>query len=421
MRIAVYDPSPRICGPATMVPLLISGFRELGCDAESVVFTKSGKRRLSWGRIEPEKGSTMSLQYSPDRCEPLALAGPVFDEYDLVVLIEVVCPPLDGTDDVWPEYVEALAASETPFTTAVHGRYVFEESDPVPEGFQPKAACPFVSDLLNLENFSGFLLEFIGRDLASERCAALRKCRRAWAPLPYRLRVEDYKYSERIDKTICTLGRTTRRKYKHYVNWARIAGHLTDWDIVHAGGCVATHGPSESYILYEQLIEAGWVGEREPGTRRNVKWEAWHPEWTDNGAIRFEGTYGHPREVVPPGAQVFCGLTDENYSGGLHEFGTLEAIDCGMVPVVPKSFRVEDSAIRQVFLPFWLSGHHGRGSYDLSQDELAQQRCEWLAMCCEEALEMRNESLVTANREAVAREHAPVIACEAYLKGVGLR
>ena len=91
--------------------------------------------------------------------------------------------------------------------------------------------------------------------------------------------------------------------------------------------------PSESYRLYEQLVLAGFSGDRPEGTQRSVPWVA----EKGDARVHYYGAYGHPREAVLDtyhGVDVFVGLTDEEFSGRQLECSTLEAIDCGCVPVI---------------------------------------------------------------------------------------
>src|SRR5262245_47341369 len=222
MKIAIYEPEPRICGPDTWADALRWGFRELGHDCSIVTFTKSGKRSPAWGRVEPDKSSSLSCAMTVDRVEKYDDAGKVLDGYNLVILTDLKTATRDNETlkDPFldrPKYIDVLEATKTKWTSAMHGRWYWAAPDPTPEGLQEKSGSPFLHDLLNLKNFSGFLLSH-ANDF-DRYSTVLQHIRRRVVPLPYRLKHLEH---ESVEKTadygllrFATIGRVIPTKHRH--------------------------------------------------------------------------------------------------------------------------------------------------------------------------------------------------------------
>jgi hypothetical protein len=341
MRIAIYEPSPRICGPDTWAQHLKIGFEELGHACQIVSFTNNGKAPPRWGRVERAKSSSMSCAMQVNRVNKFDDAGEVLDEYDLIVLTDVKTPMHDNAalDDPMldePQYISVLKQTKTPWTSALHGRWYFAHPDPIPQGLSERSGSPFIHDLLALPNFSDFLISH-ARDFA-RYCPALQAVEKELSPLPFRPRElpVNTPRDDRFAKSLAVIGRMIPTKHRHFVNEILTRGHLPGWVAHYGGACSCTHGPSETYIMTEQLTERGWTTNWGDDGVRKTK-----PFTANNGANRcviiYHGAYTDPREVLTR-ARCHVGITDCDFSGGLFEFATLEAIESGCFPVITTPF-----------------------------------------------------------------------------------
>ena len=254
-KIAIYEPDPRICGPGTWSKHLAAGFRMNGCECDVVSFTKSGKRKLRWGRCVPDKGQAQSSPLDPTRCARIKDAKEVLDEYDLVILPEPKSPTDDfaaqkNYDDE-PEYVRILGSTRTPWATALHGKYYYEP-DEAPRGLAENRGTPYLEQLLTLKNFTGFAVEHAPDGQFAQHSKRLREdVRRVYSPLPFELSVtqDEIKAARKKTPTLVVLGRVTKIKYRHYVNHMVITGRLRGWHVIYAGGSSCQQGPNEAYML----------------------------------------------------------------------------------------------------------------------------------------------------------------------------
>lgn len=417
-RVAIYEPDPRICGPDSWARHLRDGFRELGVECDVVTFTRSGKRKTSWGRVVRDRGQGQSCSLDPDKVFPVEMGGAALDDYDLVVLTDVKCPTQDKPaykrGEAWPEYVDILAGTETPWTSALHGKWYFEE-DELPDGVNVERGSPYLGDLLGLANFTGFLIEHAALGTYCQHSARLRATRRVYHPLPYKLQVSLENACIMMQRRVlCSLGRVTKVKYKHYISQCIIAGMLPNWQVIYAGGSSCQIGPNESYQLYEQCVRAGLSPhQREGGAKSAYPWVA--------GPVQYYGMYQQASEIAL-GCKVHVGITDYKFSGGLLEFSTLEAIDCGCIPVVAQDFVPpygDEMCIES--LPYDLHGHHGvisedgKQIIDCSHDPYITMVCFDLAACIQNAALARREATIKQNRDVLQRYHDPKIHAREYL------
>jgi hypothetical protein len=126
MRVAVFEPYPRMCGVSTWTWHAAQGFRDLGHHCDVVTFTKSGKPRKTTSIRRDGVTFAMGWQWWHEAADVTAKfddAPSVLDKYDLVVLNE----PKNGTADRdaareqrLPEYIEALSRTQTPWMTILH-------------------------------------------------------------------------------------------------------------------------------------------------------------------------------------------------------------------------------------------------------------------------------------------------------------
>lgn len=366
-KIAIYEPSPRICGPDSWAQYMRAGFRAVGAECHLVTLTKGGKSRVKWGRVERESGLVASCTLVPDRVGKNEFAGEFFDEYDLIVLTDVKTPDHDkiarNEYEPWPQYVENLLQTSTPWTSALHGRLYFEPHEG-PQGQDEMRGSPYLAELMTLKNFAGFLLDHCVDERFVTWSARLRETLRIHMPLPYVLSCDDDEITRDHDDTVCAIGRVTQIKYRHLLNelaW-RDGWPLDHCTIFYGGAASTTYGPCESYELYEQLVGSEkslnprpWTGRREKGVRSNTVWEARNER--TRSRVEYLGAYDHPKEVCLR-ASIHVGITDSLFSGGLCEFSTMEAIDAGCFPIVSRPFEVPQLDLESTVVP---RDFHGMG------------------------------------------------------------
>lgn len=450
MKIAIYEPDPRICGPDSWASYVRSGFRGIGCECDVVTFNKTGKARAKWGRVQRETGLVSSCTLVPDRVGRIDLAEEVLDEYDLVVLTDVKCPSQDkkATDDFdpWPTYVECLLHTKTPWTSALHGRlyyaeHEYEEHEELRSSGGKNAALrgsPFIGELTSLKNFSGFLLDHCVDDRFVTWCEVLRNAERVHLPLPYVLRYDDgdvrrfRRQTNPESRWVGTIGRMTQIKFRHLLN-EMVYRDLWPWptaNLVYGGATSVTYGPSESFELYEQIMgrpddernppSDEWVGTREGGVRSNTVWRA-EREYPP-AVVEYRGAYEHPMEVAGD-IDIHVGITDHVFSGGLCEFSTMEAIDCGCFPVISEPFDA-GLGLEQVVIP---RAYHGVGLSAMITSRRKPEKYPDVPTMFQELRDAllaagaaRSEETVRHNRTVLAERCDPRIHARAFLEGVGL-
>src|SRR3990172_686238 len=112
MKIAIYDPNPRICGPTTWAHQLKAGFIDLGHECQVVTATSSGKPRVAWG---PEnKSVSYGARWSPwvpDATFNRSGLVQYLNSCQLVILTEPKIPAVDRAafkEGKFPLYIEAM-------------------------------------------------------------------------------------------------------------------------------------------------------------------------------------------------------------------------------------------------------------------------------------------------------------------------
>lgn len=315
MKVAIYEPEPRVCGPVAMVQPVIDGLRANRAQADFISFTKSGRARVSWG---DERPGLRWWNTGVDRVEKVSNAAEVLREYDFVFLTEGRHISQDKAairDGGLPEYLQVLKDSGVPFTTMF---------------FAPQyngKLAPFLGELAALDNFAGFVMAqkkaFVGdaiRDIAH-----VVEMPFAYTP---RHRVDDpVTYYDNI--TFAMGGRVVPNKGQQmlmrYADYAPLAGANIDiW-----GGSSVGIGPSSTLKMYEMMLEHGWEGNRVAAAP--MKPEPYTLVKGDS-TVRYLGNYSDPVETLS-GYHIVPDITSHKYTEGL-EFVTLEAMDAGCLPVV---------------------------------------------------------------------------------------
>lgn len=420
MKLAIYEPQPRICGPCTWAGQLRLGARELGHECDVVTFMKSGKPRKKWGRVLRENGADDSCVLAPDRCERLDLAGQTLDEYDLVIMTDIKVPLHDKTAmrlDELPEYVEVLSVTDTPFVASLHETKYYEEHE-VPKGMTAVSGSPFVGELLALPNFCGKLLtpslDFV------QHCERVRRVTEGpVVTSPYRVRhsVDELVaiWREKRDNTVCLLSRSLPSKHWHVITEAAIEGMLNHWQVTLAGACNATLSPSYTFELYERLTEVGYGGDRRGGVCNTTSWRA---AFGELASIFYYGAYADPMEGAK-WSRVFVSLSDCKYSGGLNEFTVMESIDCACAPVITQPFWPH--AGTELELTVIPRGFTGCSMKSLIEREDRMEILNDVVLAIHEA-DRASQSMdrAVSNLETLRREHDPRLVCQRLIEAAGL-
>lgn len=427
-KIAIFEPDPRICGPDAWTQFMRNGFRRVGCECDVVTFTKKGDPRTKWGRILKEEGLIASCTLVPDRVARYRDAGEVLNEYDLVVLSDLKTASCDKDADEkcepWPTYVEALLQTDTRWTSALHGRLYYEPHEkhehPELSRADEMRGAPFLRELMELENFAGFLLDHGVDDRFVTFSERLRNTKRHYLPLPFELQCTDEQACrERTTSvpTTCALGRVTQIKYRHVISELAIRG-MWPWDgswVLYAGAASTTWGPSESYELFEQLTKAGWNGTREGGVRSTKVWRAGPPD--GSMVIEYLGAYERAQDVALQ-AHIHVGITDSLFSGGICEFSTMESIDGGCVPIISEPFVVPCLKFEQAVIP---RSFHGIGVSTVGKHPDVPQILEELRSALLEASQLSGrDEIVRYNRQVLREQCDPTIHARAILELAGL-
>lgn len=442
-KTAIFMPKPQLCGPGTWCRYLRSGFLNIGEECDVVTFTKSGKPRASFGRIQQYKGSDANCTLLPDVVGDSSMTYEVLDKYDLIVLDQVKTAyqdkkAIDRGDD--PFYIESLAMTDVPFCSALHGKYYWESHE-TPKGRRPIQGTPFIRDLLSLSNFTGFLLDH-ARDFDSN-CEILRKLapaeNRAKLALPYRLNVTDdwAMKTEQRQYTIGCNGRITGAKNRGLI-WRALNTIGAKGSVVFRGASSVTNSACEAYLIYKRMHDIGYRGWREETNADTGLGPVQRPlPWTvEKEGLRFE--FNGAFDSVWKGfgdMQVHLSVTDCGFSGGLLEFSTLEAMDAGCICIITKEFlpdyplttgpfgSVGDSSVGPPPGIVVMDIGVEFGESKKFQEESGELFCEQLARALDEAACMysdpnRRRELVAANREWIRKHCDPKQHAAAILEGV---
>ena len=353
MKIAIFEPDPRVCGPSSWAYHLRDGYRELGHESDVVSATKSGRTHSHWGNTKPG-GKWWSV--APDKVGRFDDIHHLLDSYDFIILPEPKSPLSDKLAEKenkaaqeeydsrdpngiyngdfpikkLPWYVEALARTRTPFTTALHGNVYAGRY------------APFAKTILELPNFCGKLI--VHSDYSWQSDPFIASVPGFKSILPYKMKNAIDAPFPRGGRTAGITGRFMFNKGSHIPGLAGI--YLPpDVTIEIWGSCSTGRGPSLTFNLYEELKPlAGKNYKRYHNSDMN------HPKANEDGNIvqpfpydvrpeggalvRYLGNYTDPVGVCSR-LQVHIDLTGKKYSGGLTEYVTMEAMDAGSICITP--------------------------------------------------------------------------------------
>lgn len=340
MKVAVYEPFPRMCGVTKWTFEVAQGFRSLGHEADVVSFTLSGrarvtnKQRRAFGSIG---GGWHWWPEKPDRTEKYEDAAAVLDEYDLIVLNE----PKNGTIDrdtkrlqtELPKYAEVLAKTKTPWMTILHAPQY------------DKKRAPYLDRVLEAGNFTGVVIEHQGKSYESGAWAfdGRIKLVQPWPWLPYSRHTEPSTVQR--GWKVGLGGRMTPNKGSATLAYVSdgFPSHLTTHLFGTESGGAA---PASSYFLWEALTKNGnWRGVRrgeqtEPDEWGNYGdkiycWPWWVAQENELGNHIIEFTAGYDNQFDAwAECAIGVNLTGSNFAVGL-EYTSLEAMDAGCAIILP--------------------------------------------------------------------------------------
>ncbi len=345
MKIAIFEPDPRVCGPSSWAYHLRDGYRELGHEADVVSATKSGRTHSHWGNVKPG-GKWWSV--APDKVARFDDVHYLLDSYDFIILPEPKSPLSDKQTEkanklaaeeagegenalyLYPWYVEALMKTRTPFTTALHGNVYAGRY------------APFAKTILELPNFCGKLI--VHSDYSWESDPFINSIPGFKSILPYKMKNE---VDASFPRGLRTAGITGRFMFNKGSHIPGLAGQFLPEDVTVEiwGSCSTGRGPSLTFNHYEVLKPlAGKNYKRYHNSDMN------HPKANEDGNIvqpfkydvrpeggalvRYLGNYTDPVGVCSR-LGVHIDLTGKKYSGGLTEYVTMEAMDAGSVCITP--------------------------------------------------------------------------------------
>jgi hypothetical protein len=330
VRVAIYEPEPRICGPMTCAYQLQAGFQALGHECDVLTFTKSGKPSITWGSMRQH---IRWYRRAPDVTAKYADSASVLRGYGFTILTDVRTilqdkEALKGTGALaknTPDYLAVLDKAGVKFTTAVHGN------------MYPPSEVQFAAQLFSLPGFTGKAIAFSPKaPVASAHIWPSVVW--LYSPLPYSMLSEpDDDHASPGSATGIT-GRFIPNKGHGLLGLAGGLG-LVKGDVELWGACSVGAGPSQSYRVFEFLTkELGLPGTRagnEPETASGGDIIRPHP-WSvtgPDGLISYKGGYEDPMLACWRLA-VHCDLTAATFSSNM-EFSQFESIDagCGQVSV----------------------------------------------------------------------------------------
>jgi hypothetical protein len=334
VKIAIYEPEPRICGPMTCAYHLQAGFQSLGHECDVITFTKSGKPSITWGSMRQH---IRWYNRAPDVTARYTDATTILRGYNAVVLSDIRTIMQDkeavkgqgAISKNKPDYLVALDDARVRFTTAVHGNYY------------PPKEVQFAAELTSLPAFSGRAVSFAPHapDASKEIWPKVE-----WidTPLPYQMKSTptDDTPSGGSSKISGITGRFIPNKGHHLLAIAAAKGYIPG-NVELWGACSVGAGPSQSYRAFEVLHqEMGLPGIRygnQPETPnggdliRPYPWDITGPE----GSIFYCGGYMDPIATCKRLA-THVDLTASTFSHGM-EFSQFESMDAGCSQVSVES------------------------------------------------------------------------------------
>ena len=335
MRIAIYEPEPRICGPMMWAWEVRGGLRRKGHEVDVVTSTKSGRPSSMWGGEQKNSRGMKNWMYPIDVVVRDEALPEVLDSYDLIIMPDVMSAGQDKDWKKWqlvPKYIQMLSKTRTKFISGLHGN------------FYTPTKTPCLDQLLSLPNRSEIMYTNSPNSLTSDNILIREN---TWEPihLPYSLKLSDEEFEAKGLPPRDTVGATGRFIFNKGQPSLALAGYMIDpsFTIELWGACSAGLGPSPTYVTFEGMINLDPQSQRkrygnDPEDRTGmggniVASYLWDFKYTTGTVVRYLGVYSDPVQVTSR-LGLHLGLTVANFSGGLVEFASLEAMDAGSTCMV---------------------------------------------------------------------------------------
>jgi hypothetical protein len=406
MRVAILEVEPRVCGPTSWAFRLRHGMQELGHHCDVVSYTKSGKRRSSWGK--PIPGGRWWSE-SPDVVVKEQYLQSTLDSYDMIVLPEIKVPLHDKQalkleDGSLPLYVEVLKKTTARWTTALHG------------SFYPAKDAPFLEQLLDSPNRGASLVTM--SDASVESNEMFKQVGWIKGPMPYIPRCAiDLPLTD--NRTVGTSGRFIYNKGQPLV---ALAGTELPEDVTVEvwGSSAVGRGPSPTYIVYEILrdhykAKTKRYGNPDPIMNRPdgniVTPFPWDARLEGHALIRYLGNYTDPVATARR-FRVHANLTAYNFARGLVEYSTLEAADAGALCIVPQ--HLSDPQFRMMVLDWYTASP----TQKRLEEEVGKVLIKKVAEAFETCLNIDDASrfeIVKHNREVLRTRNDPKLTAQVMI------
>lgn len=402
MRVAVWTPAIRVCGPSAWVDNLMPGLRGLGVEAVTLASTVSGRASSLWGADARHDGSWWRT--APDVVVKDADLVRALNEYDAVILPEPRQPTLDrraargGTVPAWVDVLERL---DVPWTTALHG----------PQ-YSPREA-PFLERVLKRLPTQRVVCHSTAA--VESNPDAFREVGVVPTPLPY-VPLRDPAAPFPQWRTVGIIGRAEYSKGHPVVAFAATELDAETCERVELWGSTG-HGLSVSppAEVFEDLRDLyGYTGVyNAPRIHKPVPWKL---ERAGRTPIYYCGGYRSGVEVADR-LGVCVNFTGASYSRGLTEFSTLEAADAGSVLIVPRHVNTTPLSVIEVE---GFTSPVGRKKIKNEQGTV-RMMVDAVQRALRGVDADTREASVRWNREALRRVHDPRVTARALLDAAGVR
>uniref|UniRef100_A0AAU6R689 Glycosyltransferase n=1 Tax=Micrococcus phage Kurnik TaxID=3092208 RepID=A0AAU6R689_9CAUD len=369
MKIAIYEPDPRICGPMMWAWEIRNGLRKNGHEVNVLTSTKSGRPSTMWGGEQKQSRGVKNWPHKIDHVVKHDHLIDTMDSYDLIIMPDIVnmgqdketkkgwssfrstTPPTvtpftlpDGSVDqheifdVVPFYIHALQTTKTRWITGLHGNLYTE------------AKVPYLRYLLDAPSNRSRVMYTNSPYSLDSKHPSIRE--NTWEPihLPYSLKIADEDFVLPPKNTIGMTGRFIFNKGQPSL---ALAASMIDPQLTTEiwGACSAGLGPSPTFVTFEGMINLDPTSRRKrygndpedvTGMGGNIVASyTWDFKYSTDQVVRYLGVYSQPTEVTKR-LGLHLGLTVANFSGGLVEFASLEAMDAGsMSMALPNVARPE--------------------------------------------------------------------------------
>lgn len=387
-KVAVVDTHPQVGGVRVLSAYVVAGLNDADARARLTTFTASGRASKNMALVS-RVDSILRRGGQFEQVFRWSEAADVLRGADLVVLGDLSSHAADKharrSGSKLPPYLQAVADSGTPWTAFVHGNKLYSADR--------HRRTSFVREALDLPNFCGTLLTFQPSENtvddvfegADVRYVGVNPYEPTWT-------------GPSGGTTVITTGRYASNKHQRTLALAADRFLPSGWTFRIAGDEMGGPGPRGTFLLYEELLARGWRGVR-PQAKPSalVQWAA----CKDGREVIWTGPYEDPHDVLHD-ASVFVSGTAYNLSNGVLEYSGLEAMDVGLLPVLP--YHGVSERHRHRYDAIFYDGFDVVDKeravdsvVDAVQDAVARVRREFDA-----------QPWATANRRAIQDLHAPV-------------